>query len=336
VRVFVTGGTGLVGRHVIAQLRQRGDAVLALARSDAAGRALAALGAEVLRGDLGDGAALERGVTGGDATVHAAAVVLGGRDWPAFHAANVAPTEALAAIAGRHRSRLVHLSSVAVYGRRQTYAGGRNSVTEDFGLDQPVFPGDHYARSKREAELALWRAVEATGLRAVALRPCVIYGEGDRQFSPRVAAALRLSRGIAPLLGRGDNLLSVVYAGNVAAAVLAALDRPAVTGPFLVANDGGITLRGFLERFAAGLGVTPRFVPVPAGPAWHAARAVDAVLRLLRPAAPLSTLKTAVQFLANDNPYCSARAERELGWRPLLAPAHAAEITGRAFRRGVA
>ena len=47
----------------------------------------------------------------------------------------------------------------------------------------------------------------------------------------------------------------------------------------------------------------------------------------------MSTLKTAVQFLANDNPYCSARAERELGWRPLVPPALAAERTGRAYRR---
>jgi nucleoside-diphosphate-sugar epimerase len=332
VKVFLTGGTGLVGRHVLAQLRARGDAVLALARSDAAAAALGALGAEVLRGELGDAAALERGVAASDATVHAAAIVLGGRDWPAFHAANVVPTVTLATLAARRGARLVHLSSVAVYGRRTTYAGGRASVTEDFGLDQPVFPGDHYARSKREAEQALWRIAAETGLRAVALRPCVIYGEGDRQFSPRVAAALRLGRGVVPLLGRGDNLLSVVYAGNVAAAVLAALDRSDLTGPYLVANDGGITLREFLARFAAGLGVTPRFVTVPAGPVWHAARAADAALRLVRPRAPMATLKTAVQFLANDNPYSSARAERDLGWRPPVPPALAAERTGHAFR----
>ena len=206
-------------------------------------------------------------------------------------------------------------------------------MTEDFGLDRPLFAGDHYARSKREAEQAVWRVAGAAGLRAVALRPCVIYGEGDSQFSPRVATALRLGRGVVPLLGRGDNLLSVVYAGNVAAAVLAALDRGDATGPYLVANDGGITLREFLERFAAGLGIKPRFVPVAAGPAWQAARAVDAALRLVRPRAPMGTLKTAVQFLANDNPYSSARAERELAWRSPVLPATAAERTGRAFRR---
>ena len=46
----------------------------------------------------------------------------------------------------------------------------------------------------------------------------------------------------------------------------------------------------------------------------------------------MTMLKGAVQFLANENPYSSARAERALGWRPVLPPAEAAERTGRAFR----
>ena len=331
MRVFVTGATGLVGGHVVRRLVERGDAVTGLARSDAAAHALERLGAGAVRGDLSDAAALERGAAGADAVVHAAAVVLSGADWPAFHAANVAPTERVATAAARRGARLVHLSSVAVYGRRETYGGGPGSVAEEFGLDRPLIPGDHYARSKREAEQALWRVAAETGLRAAALRPCVIYGEGDRHFSPRVAAALRWR--VAPLVGSGANPLSVVYAANVAAAVLAALDRPEATGPFNVANDGGLTLREFLERFAVGLGVRLHVLRVPAGAAWRAARLVDGALRLRHPRAALTSLETAVRFLSSPNPYTSARAERVLGWRPVVPAAEAAERTGRAFRR---
>ncbi len=330
MRVFVTGATGLVGRHVVRGLVARGDTVVGLARSEAAARALEGLGARALAGDVADEAALERGVAAADAVVHTAAVVLSGAAWPAFHAANVVPTERIARAAARHGARLVHLSSVAVYGRRETYDGGPGSVAEDFGLERPLFPGDHYARSKREAEQAVWRVAGGTGLRAAALRPCVIYGEGDRHFSPRLAAALRWR--LAPLVGPGTNSLSVVYAGNVAAAVLAALDRPETTGPFNVANDGGVTLREFLERFAAGLGVRLHVVRIPERAAWRAAVLVDGVLRLGRPRAPMTLLKTAVQFLSRPNPYTSLRAERELGWRPAVPAAEAAELTGRAFR----
>ncbi len=331
MRVFVTGGSGLVGRHVIGQLVARGDRVRALARSEAAAAAVRALGAEPVPGDLGDevpGAWL----ADTDAVVHAAAIVLARLGWERFHAANVVPTERLVRAAARAGAavRFVHISSVAVYGRRTTYDGGGSSVSEAFGLDGPMFPGDHYARSKREAEQALWRVAAETGLAAVALRPCVIYGEGDRTFTSRVARALR--RGWAPLIGDGANPLGVVYAGNVAAAALAALDRPKVIGAFNVANDGDLTQRSFLERFASGLGVRVRVVRIPRALAWHGAELADAALRLLRPRGPMSVLKTAVQFLANPNPYVSAKAKAELGWTPVAAPEEAVERTGRWFR----
>ena len=284
--VFITGGTGLVGRHVIAALTAR--------------------------------AALGRALAGASAVVHAAAVVLSRRPWSHFHATNVAPTAAIARAAAAAGAQLIHLSSVAVYGRRTTYDRGAASVSEDFGLAAPLFPGDHYARSKREAELALWEVAASTGLRAVALRPCVVYGESDRAFAIRVARILRRFGRVAPLIGGGGNPLAVVYAGNVAAAVLGALDRPHVTGPFNVANDGTLTTREFLELFAEGLGVPFHPIHVPRALVWGAASVVDAATRRLRPGAPMTTLKTAVQFLANPNPYVSARAERELGWRPVV------------------
>jgi len=330
VKVFVTGGTGLVGSHVIQQLISRGDSVVALARSDAARAHLKELDAEPLAGDVTDPAALRRGVEAADATVHSAGVVLSRGGWDKYHTVNVAPTETIARAAGRAGKRLVHISSVAVYGRRTTYDGGAASVMEDFGLARPLFPGDHYARSKRESELALWKVCEETGLEAVALRPCVIYGERDRTFAIRVARVLR--RRIALQIGDGTNRLSVVYAGNVAAAALQALGRPHVTGAFNVANDGELTQRAFLERFAAGLGVKLRVLGVPKGLAWNAARCFDSIARLVRPSAPMATLKTAVQFLSAANPFVSSRAERELGWQPIVSAEEAVERTGRWFR----
>jgi len=330
MKVFVTGGTGLVGRHVIAALRGRGDGVRALARSEAAAAALTSQGAEPVPGDLGDDRGLGAAIAGSDAVVHAAAILLAGAKWEAWHAANVVGTETVARLAARAGARLVYLSSVAVYGRRMTYDGGPGSVDEEFGLDRPSYSGDLYARSKREAELALWRVADETGLKAVALRPCVIYGEGDRNFSPRLARLVR--RGLAPLIGPGDNPLSVVYAGNVAAAVLAALDRVDVVGPFNVTNDGAVTQRQFLERFAAGLGVPARWIPVPHALAWTGARLWDATVGALAGWTGLLSARASVQFLASANPYTSARAERVLGWRPVVPAPDAAERTGRSFR----
>ena len=330
VKVFVTGGTGLLGRHVIAALRARGDTVRALVRSDAAAADLAARGAECVRGDLSDAGRLDRLVAGSDAVVHAAAIVLAGGRWEAWHAANVLGTERVARSAARHGARLIHISSVAVYGRRRARQRDATVEDEDFDLASAAPPRDPYARSKREAELAVWRIAEETGLSAVALRPCVIYGEGDRHFSPRVARAMRW--GFVPRFGDGENHLTVVYAGNVAAAVTAALDHGGVTGPFNVTNDGSVTQREFVERFAAGLGLTPRALRIPAPLAFTVARALDGVAGALLPHPGGPSLTNAVQFLTAENAYSSARAHHRLEWRPPVPAAEAVERTGASFR----
>src|SRR3954452_16259511 len=73
-RVFVTGGSGLIGRALVDRLVARGDEVVALARSDAAAAGLAARGAEVVRGDVLDRAALDAGLRGAAVAYHVAGV----------------------------------------------------------------------------------------------------------------------------------------------------------------------------------------------------------------------------------------------------------------------
>jgi nucleoside-diphosphate-sugar epimerase len=262
--------------------------------------------------------------------VHAAATVLAGGRWEAWREVNVLGTERVVRSAAQLGARVIHLSSVAVYGHRLSSGLDRMGYDEGFDLEHAPVPRDPYERSKREAELVLWDVARETGLSAIALRPCVLYGEGDRHFSPRVAKLLR--HGMVPLIGGGTNHMTVVYAGSVAAAVTNALDRPGATGPFNITNDGSLTMREFVERFATGLGVRPRWVRIPRRLAWSAARVWDRTGgALLSPWHTLS-LSAAVQFLAGENPYTSSRATQLLQWRPPMAAAEAAERTGASFR----
>jgi nucleoside-diphosphate-sugar epimerase len=319
VTVLVTGGSGLVGSHVIEALRARGVPVRALARP-AAAAAVASLGAEPVTGDVTDAAAWQRACAGGvTGIVHAAAIVQRPVPWATYEAVNVGGTRLAVAAARAARARLVHVSSVAVYGGSADYRPERERRTEDAPF-RPIAEHDGYARSKREAEALVRAAATADGFTAIAIRPNVIYGERDRLFTPRVIRAVRAR--VVPQIGPGTNYLSCVYAGNVATAVVAALEAP-VSGfrAYNVTADSPppLTMREFLEAFAAACGVRPRFFRLPTG--------VARVALGLWTGPALA--RAALSFITGENPYVTDRARAELDWTPPVAAREAIARTVR-------
>ena len=313
MRVFVTGGTGLVGGPVVRQLRQHGMTVDALVRSDAGAARMRELGANPVVGTIEDPRTWES-LAGADGVIHVAALVAARTSWPTFFKINVEGTRLAAQAARRMGARLVHVSSVAVYGRQaMDEAPGSRNERSPLG---PLEEHDYYARSKRLAEEAV-RAEVALGLEAVMLRPCVVYGEGDRLFLPKLAAVAR--RGWLPTVGTGDRPMALVHAESVAEAAIRALTTPGASSRiYNVANDGDITAREFVEALAEGLGRPVRTVRVPEEAALAAARGLQAVLRMFGPGLYPGTLTSAVNFWRGGNPYTSERAREELGWRPAV------------------
>lgn len=325
MNVFVTGGTGLIGSHVIQLLRSKGHSVRALVRDESGKTLVQSFGATAVHGSVEDPQAWTHAHRA-DAIVHAAALVTQQASWDTFYAVNVEGTRYAANTAGERGIRLVHISSVAVYGRRPADLAA--PVDEDCPRGE-LANTDYYARSKRMAEEVLWTASMKTGLRAVAIRPCVVYGERDRAFMPRVLRALRF--GIAPLVGNGKNVLTVVYAGNVAEAVQAALERPEVDGPFNTTNDSDLTQREFVAAVAAAMDRRVRFVRVPFLAAQGFALSYHWLQRLLRPGKYPRMGVAAARFLATENPFTSKRARRQLMWNPSVPPEEAIRRSVRWF-----
>ncbi|HLH15326.1 MAG TPA: NAD-dependent epimerase/dehydratase family protein, partial [Solirubrobacteraceae bacterium] len=119
-RVFVAGGSGLLGAALVRALLERGDTVVALARSEASADALAASGAEVRRGEITDVRALRQAMEGCELAFNLAGVngfCMRGEDALAMRRANV--DGAVAAVRAAHEAgvrRLVHTSSAATIG----------------------------------------------------------------------------------------------------------------------------------------------------------------------------------------------------------------------------
>jgi nucleoside-diphosphate-sugar epimerase len=311
--ILLTGATGLVGRQVATLLHGRGTPVTALVRDPARASWLSAQGARLVTGSITDRATWA-GIDGVSAVVHCAAVISGGRTWETYAGANIESTRLAAERALELGVPFVQLSSVAVYGGSTNEPAG--SVGEDFRFT-PMRSGAWYGRSKRESEELVWRVAER-GLRAIALRPCVIYGPHDRLFFPKLLRAAR--RGILPLIGDGRTPMAIVHARSVAEAVLAAVDSSTGWGrAYNVTGDAPIAPREVVEALGRGLGkgiLTPR---IPAGLALAAARFVDAAAGSLLPDGLFpGTVRTAVGYWRGGDPYRSSAAREVLGWRPVI------------------
>jgi len=313
--VLVTGAGGLVGTHVIEALRARGERPRALVREHS--RALVeSLGAEPLIGDVTDAITWQRAAQGVRAIVHAAALVASHDSYDEFTRVNVGGTRLALEATRRSGARLVHVSTVAVYGRAAAYQGAQG-VTEDYPF-QPLRERDYYARSKRATELLVNQEAARDGLSVIAIRPNVIYGERDLLFTRRLIANIK--RRLLPQIGPGTNHLSCVYAGNVASAIVAALDAPAQSGfrAYNVTQDAPPHLmqREFFATFAEALGVRPIRVRIPV-PLIRAGVGVWSVLmRLLMPGRYSALGNAAMSFILGENPYSIDRIRSELSWTP--------------------
>jgi nucleoside-diphosphate-sugar epimerase len=300
VKAFVTGGTGFVGAHLVEALRARGDAVTCLVRDAAKVRGLGWNDVRTVEGDLDTPAALREGCAGAEIVFHVAGRI-SARNLREFFAVNRDGTaRVLESATARPPSRFVFVSSLSV--------GGPTVPGQPIDETRAPMPVTDYGRSKLAAE----QLVRAAPFPWSIVRPPVVYGERDRE----TLRIFRLARaGWGPVIGDGTQELSIVYAGDLAAALIAAAVTPAAAGGVYYASHPAVTSsRGLVEAVGRALGTRPRVVPLPRALAQIALWAVGSLAHLAGRATVLSADK-ANEFLA---PAWTCRADalaRDAGWR---------------------
>jgi nucleoside-diphosphate-sugar epimerase len=315
---LVTGATGLVGTHVVHRLQRDGWDVRALVRDAARAGALSRAGVQLATGDILEPTSLGRAARGCDVIVHAAAAVTPTGGWEAFQRPNVEGTQNIITAATTANARLVHVSSVAVYGTGTRYQTGGAKTDEDTPL-APLSERSWYARSKRESEELVMSAHRDGRVWATAVRPDVIYGTHDRQFVPRIAKLLR--GGIAPVVAGGRTTLAVVNATNVADGIVRAAQTDIAGGrAYNLANDYDVTVAEFFRLAAMGLEREIRIISVPIFAARALASAFNFVAPLFFGNRFSAVTSSSLNFISRDNPFTSERARRELGWDPPVRP----------------
>lgn len=294
--VLVVGSNGFVGRALVEALVIQGWAVKAAARQ----AQLLPSGAEaVLSPDLtneqADWSALLSDV---DVVVYLAARVHVMNDLHpdpmlAYRAVNTTAAVVLAWQAAQAGTRrMVYLSSVKVNGEVST---------EPFRESDPPQPTDPYGMSKLEAEEALRRVAQATGLEVVIVRPPLVYGPGVKANFASLLRAVKLS---VPLpIGAVTARRSLVYVGNLTDLLVRVLDHPKAANEIFFVSDGeDLSPPDLVRRLAEAQGRPARLPRVPL-------KLLLALGRLTGRTAALNRLTQPLQVSVN-------KARTLLGWTP--------------------
>lgn len=279
MRVFITGGTGLIGSAVVTELLAAGHAVTALARSDASAEKARAAGADVVRGGLTDLDVLRAGAEQADGVVHLA------------FSNDFSSPEALARAVAEEGAALEALGEALVGTDRPLVtvsgtprAAGRASTEEDpLPTDGPV--GGRSVSVQRALGLA------SRGVRSSAIRlPRTVHNEGDGGFAGLLTQIARRT-GVAGYPGDGTQRWPAVHALDAAVLFRLALEKAPAGSAWHAVADEGDAVRDITAVIGRRLGVPSESVPEesfgPLGP-----------------------------IFATDQPASSAHTRAALGWQP--------------------
>ncbi|MEH0199137.1 NAD-dependent epimerase/dehydratase family protein [Caulobacter sp. CCNWLY153] len=310
-RLFLTGGSGYVGRNLIRRLVADGVRVVALARSAAAIETVRDLGAQPVEGDLFS-PDLAQAMTGCDALVHAAADTDHGAGVEARLARiNVEGTRAVLAAAraaGVSRTVLISTESVLLDGAPLVGA------TEDHAY--PRRPAGAYSKSKAQAErLAL--AMSEPGFEVMAVRPRFVWGRDDTTALPQLADAVR--SGAFAWIDGGRYRTSTTHVANLCEGVVLALKNGAGGEAYFITDGEPVEFRAFATRLLATQGLTAPDKAVPRGLLKTIASVGDALAAISggRVKGPLSRQVYATS--AVEVTVSIAKARAALGYAPMVS-----------------
>ncbi|MDO9379669.1 MAG: SDR family oxidoreductase [Nocardioidaceae bacterium] len=280
MRVFVTGGTGLIGSAVVHELIDHDHHVVGLARSDSSARTLADAGAEVVRGSLGDLATLRDAAARADGVVNLA-----------FSHEAVTPETFAAAVAQEGAALQAMGEELAGTDKPFVVASGTPWVEGRLSTEQDELPAEGPVAGRvRAVQAAL--ALADHGVRTSAVRMArTVHHHGGGGFAGLLTDAARRT-GVAGYPGDGSQRWPAVHALDAAVLVRLALEAaPAGSVWHAVADEG--------DRVRDIAAVIGRRLELP-------------VLSV-----PEDTFGPLGSIFAIDGPASSAHTRRELGWEPI-------------------
>jgi nucleoside-diphosphate-sugar epimerase len=220
--------------------------------------------------------------------------------------------------------RVVHVSSLMVYGM----ALGK-PAREDFPL--APYP-DPYSVTKAEGDKLVQRLIAEQHLPAVILRPDQIFGPGDHLHFGRLADRVRTGKGI--IVGRGRNVLPMLYVSDAVQGLLLALEHERAVGQaYNIANDEPLTQEELLRAIAQEIGAKEPRVHVPYGVLFAAGYALELLSTLTRSKGRPPATRLGVLFLGTDTRLAIDKARAQLGFAPRVSVREGVRLAAAWYRQ---
>ena len=311
---LVTGGGGFLGRYIVEQLLAAGRTVRIFSRGTYP--QLQAAGVQICRGDLRDAAAVQSACRDVTSVFHTAAVpgVWGPRQL--YFGTNLEGTRnILQACRNNQVQRLIYTSSPSVV------FDGADHVDADESLPYPRRWLCHYPHSKALAEQQVLKAAGQQHLRTVSLRPHLIWGPRDNHLFPRLLEAARSGR--LRQVGAGNNVVSVAYVENVAAAHLQAeqslQQSDKISGrPYFINEPAAVNLWDWVNTLLHVGGLPPLRRSISRRKAMLLGTICEGLWTALPlPGEPPMTRFVAAQ-LSGSHSYSIAAARKDFNYQPLV------------------
>lgn len=299
MRVFLTGGTGYIGRALARRLAEDGHEVRALVRSASNVEPLKKLGIETLLGDICDRPSVAKAMTGAGWVIHAAGA-LELADKALVFQTNVVGSHTVAAAA--HQLGVAKFLSVSSTG----YFGG-SPADGSLGTEtmEPLRPfPSHYCATKHAGEKAIRKWAER-GLWVNTVYPSLVYGEGSRLFLAQILANR------IPIVVGPRRKMSLVYITDLVDGMVKVLEKAPAGRDYLMSGDV-TTMRSLADRVCRLGGVRPPWLPLPTPVAQSLAQLTASLYKLLRRQPPAQVQQ--FRGLERQWAFDDARARTELGW----------------------
>ena len=317
MKIFVTGGSGFLGKILLERLQTASHEVKALARSERSAKTVTAFGATAISGSLENISEWSNSLQGVDTIIHCAAPVEFWGKWDYFHKYITQATITLQqAAAEKGVNRFIYISSESVLQEKT------DLLNIDETYPYPIAPNSYYGKAKMQAEQAIL-ASNYQNLTSIILRPTFIWGKGVQALE---TMAEKVKNGQFMWIDHGKTIIEMVHIDNVVEAIFLSLSKGNDKQVYFVTDNNPLPAKEFLTNILATKNIAPSDKNMSSAMVKPLASLIEGVWKLfgIKSTPPLS--KFELSFVNMARKYNISKIQKELNYRPIVSTEKGLEL----------